>query len=200
MTSSRGNRPQTVDRSDMRHLHVARTMRTIDGMKRAILVLAMMALATGAARADRRMSLDPRVALVVDRDRLMPLDEPTPVVVQPRLDVARSPAAGHPRLWRAIDTTFLVASTATLAIDWRQTRGAAMERWSDGRWEGGYPAHGVIGLHPSARSVDCYFAVAAAMNVALWIALPARWRSVIPGFVVGAEAWTIAGNLSTTHL
>lgn len=170
-------------------------------MKTAIVMLVMLVvLWAGTASADRRISLDPRIAVAVERDNLMsPSGEPTSIVVQPRSDVAIAPA-DHVRLWRAIDTTMLVVSTAALALDWRQTRSAAAEQWSGGRWEGGYPAQMAIGAHPSARTVDCYFAVAAAANIALWAVLPPRWRSVIPGVVIGAEAWTIAGNLSTTHL
>lgn len=171
-------------------------------MKRAILVLAMLTMATGTAMADRRISLDPRVALAVERDNLMPMtDEPASatasVIVQPRIDVATTPA-GHPRLWRAIDTTMLIASTAALAIDWRQTRGAADAHWND-RAEVGI-ASMALGRTPSSRGVDCYFAAAALANVALWAVLPPRWRSVVPGVVLGVEARTIAVNLPTTSL
>lgn len=160
-------------------------------MKRAMVVLVMLMMA-GTASADP-------ISLAIERDNLLPLvDRSESVVVQPRERAAVDP--GHARLWRTIDTTVLVASTAALAIDWRQTRNAAVERWSGGRWEGGYPAQMTLGAHPSTHSVDGYFALAAATNIALWTILPARWRSVIPGIVIGAEVSTIAGNLSTTHL
>lgn len=164
-------------------------------MKRAIVVLVMTW--AGVASADRR------IALAVERDNLLPLDDaPVSVVVQQPSALDRKVTAepDHARLWLAIDTTVLVASTAALAIDWRQTRNAAVERWSGGRWEGGYPAQMTLGAHPSTHSVDGYFALAAATNIAFWTILPARWRSVIPGIVIGAEASTIVGNLSTTHL
>lgn len=168
-------------------------------MKRAILVVAMIGAATRAASADHRISLDPRIVAIVESDNLMPLDDaPASVVVQPRAELVRAPEAGHPRLWRAIDATLLVASTAALAIDWRQTRGAAARHWED-RAEVGIAAM-AIGSTPSTRGVDCYFATAALVNVALWATLPPRWRSVIPGVVLGIEARTIAVNLPTTRL
>jgi hypothetical protein len=152
-----------------------------------VLVLSML----GPAHADRRASLDPRIALAVERDNLMP---PTDASV-----VAPVVAPGA-RLWQTVDVVTLVLSTAALTVDWRQTRDAAREGWSGGRWEGGYPAQMAIGAHPSTRTVDGYFALTAAANVALWAVLPPRWRSVVPGFVLSVEVVTVGGNLSTTHL
>lgn len=156
-----------------------------------ILVVLVATATAGAASADRRISLDPRIAVAVAADNLMqPNDDGAPMVV------AAAPNA-HAGLWRAIDITMLIASTAALAIDWRQTRSAAMEHWT-GRAEVGIAAM-TLGGTPSPHGVDCYFATAAAVNVALWAALPPRWRSAIPGIVLGVEARTIAVNLPTTR-
>jgi hypothetical protein len=99
-----------------------------------------------------------------------------------------------------VDVAALAMSTASLAVDWRQTRSAAVDGWSGGRWEGGVPAGQMIGAHPSVGRVDGYFLGAAMVNAALWAALPRHWRSVIPGFVIGAEVYTVVGNLPTTRL
>jgi len=164
-------------------------------MTRAIVVLVVLVM-TGAASADHRILLDPRIALAVERDGLLPL-EPTSVVVQPRADVVAP--IDHARLWQVVDVTALALSTAALAVDWRQTRGAAAEGWSHSRGEVGVAAM-TVGEFPSAGTVDRYFAATAAVNVALWAVLPRGWRSVVPGFVIGAEIVTVRRNLPTTHL
>lgn len=97
-----------------------------------------------------------------------------------------------------LDVATLAASTASIALDWRQTRGAAAESWSDGRLEAGWAAN-MIGTQPSPRAVDDYFAAAVLCNAALWAMLPRNWRSVIPGWVIGVETSTVVGNLHTTH-
>lgn len=171
-------------------------------MRRAIVVLVMLWTAT--ASADPKFSLDPRIAFAVERDNLLqPSDEMAPSVVVTRassVDAIAAASRGHDRLWRGVDIATLALSTVSLAVDWRQTRGAAVERWSGGaRAEIGI-ATMFIGSQPSPGSVDRYFAVAALANIALWAVLPPRWRSVIPGAVIGIEATAIAGNLPRTHL
>lgn len=104
------------------------------------------------------------------------------------------------RVWWMIDMMMLAISTASLTLDWRQTSNAADERWSGGRKESGYITNITIGSHPSTHAVDYYFVATAVVNTALWSVLPKRWRSVIPGLVIGVEIPTIIGNLKTTHL
>lgn len=195
-------------------------MMTMSGMK-AILVLSVLAVANGTASADRMASfgatstqaircnglafpvdrtLDPRIALAVERDNLMPPDEPVSVVVQPRSDIDRATApADHARLWRAIDTTALVVSTVSLAVDWQMTHAAAAQGW-----RGGYgnrrEANPIMGPHPTTGMVNTYFLSTIVMNAALWYVLPPRYRSVIPAAVIGVQANTIAGNIAANGL
>lgn len=191
--------------NNVRHLNSTRSVRMMDGMARAILVLAVLAMATGAASADRRISLDPRIALAVERDNLLlPSDEPASVVVQPRVDIDRAPVAavpGHDRLWRVIDTTALVASTAALACDWGQTHRAAAERWTGGaNGTGRHEGNPIMGPTPSTRTVNVYFAATAAVNVALWYALPKRYRSIVPAVLTAAETMQVSSNIGSVSL
>lgn len=96
--------------------------------------------------------------------------------------------------WRTVDRATLIASTAILACDWGQTRSAAAEGWT-GRREGNV----LMGERPSTSTVDAYFAATAVLNTAVWVVLPAKWRSVIPGVVIGAQVRTVAGNFATTR-
>lgn len=87
----------------------------------------------------------------------------------------------------------LVASSALVACDWNQTRHAAARGWHIGelpQWE----ANPLLGRAPSTGAVDAYFAGTIAVNAAVWYFVPARWRSVLPGFVIGAESATVLDN------
>ncbi len=106
--------------------------------------------------------------------------------------------AGCATAWTHIDRASLATSTASLAVDWTQTRSAAREGWSGGRTEGGIPAMAVMGTTPATHAVDAYFAGCAVANTVLWAVLPPKWRSVVPGFVIGVQAYTIRSNLAVT--
>jgi hypothetical protein len=95
----------------------------------------------------------------------------------------------------AVNTATLITSTASIACDWGQTRSAASEAWSRGRWE----ANPIMGSKPSTATVDVYFLSALAVNAAFWIALPRQVRSVAPVAITAAQVDTIAGNIGTTH-
>jgi hypothetical protein len=101
--------------------------------------------------------------------------------------------------WRVADGTSLALSTAALVADAAQTRSAAADGWA-GRTETGWPAAPVMGGTPGVHTVELYFATAIALNAAVWVLLPARWRSVIPGVVIGAQAPVVIGNLKTTSV
>lgn len=77
------------------------------------------------------------------------------------------------------DKATLVTSTATLAWDWSQTRGAAEQGFSGARHEN----NPIMGSHPSPGQVDVYFVSTVLINTALWLMLPKSWRSVIPASV-----------------
>ena len=94
---------------------------------------------------------------------------------------------------RYVDRSALALSTAALLVDAAQTRSAAAAGW-----QGFAEDNAIMGATPSTRTVELYFGTAILINAALWVALPSRWRSVIPGLVIGAQAPTITGNLQTT--
>lgn len=164
-------------------------------MKRAIVLLAMMW--AGSASADPKVWLDDLLPLV---------DPPASVVVQPKshgIDTFAGAAADrHDRLWQAIDVTALVASTAALACDWAQTRGVSQGSWmSRGTYTSGIKEYNpLLGAAPSPRALDVYFASAAVINAALWVALPKRYRAIIPGIVIAAESRTIYNNIPYTGM
>ncbi len=99
---------------------------------------------------------------------------------------------------KAFRSGAVVAAALAVSIDWCQTRSAAKEGWSEGRFERGVPARWVIGDSPSRRDVDVYFAVSAAVLVAATQAIPERWRSVIYGAVVVGETAVVVDNLPKT--
>ncbi len=102
--------------------------------------------------------------------------------------------SGARRALPVVNATALAVSTGSLLWDAHQTRKAAQEQWR-GREEGG-GAGMVIGSRPSVLAVDLYFAVAIAANTAAWWFIPERWRTVIPGVIIGVQAVTITGNRS----
>lgn len=91
------------------------------------------------------------------------------------------------------DRATLALSTALLAADWNQTRSQAEVGWSSTR-----EANPLLGTAPDVHAVDSYFAIAALANVALWIALPPRWRSAIPVGVMAIEARIAIVNAPVT--
>jgi len=102
-----------------------------------------------------------------------------------------------------VNRATLAASTASLAWDWAQTR-----RWAEHGWQ--YPGtHGdmlvsgennpILGSHPGVHAVDGYFAITAAVNLALWIVMPDRYRSAVPGALLTIEAPAIIGNISVSR-
>lgn len=92
-----------------------------------------------------------------------------------------------------INRATLAASTAALACDWAQTRSVAERGWGTQR-----EVNPIMGPTPTATQVDSYFAVVALWNVALWMALPKRLKSVPPLAVMAVEYDPIHTNLSTT--
>lgn len=83
----------------------------------------------------------------------------------------------------------LATSTTTLAVDYHQTYGMARLGWRDH-----HEGNPIMGTTPSTGEVSVYFASAALINAALWVALPPRWRSVVPIAVIGVQLQTISAN------
>lgn len=92
-----------------------------------------------------------------------------------------------------VDTAALIASTASLACDWGQTRSAA-----DRGWASRIERNPILGPRPSTSQVDMYFGVTALLNVTLWTLLPKGWKSIVPAGVTAMEANTVYGNRDTT--
>jgi len=93
---------------------------------------------------------------------------------------------------RSFDRATLLASTASLACDWRQTSNAAAAGWSGTR-----EANPVMGPHPDTTTVGLYFLGVAFVNAAVWAVVPRGWRSLAPSALVGVQARTIRGNNGT---
>lgn len=81
-------------------------------------------------------------------------------------------------------------STALLACDWGQTRGAARAGWPGGTYE----SNVILGEHPTARQVDAYFAAAIAIDWLLFYLTPPRWRALGQAGIIGVEAWAVSSN------
>lgn len=100
-----------------------------------------------------------------------------------------------------VNRATLIASTAALACDWAQTRSSASTGWmrtaDGGEWvlRENNP---ILGPHPSTQAVDVYFASAAVVNLALWIILPVRYKSIMPLSLVAVESSAISGNVVFT--
>jgi len=91
------------------------------------------------------------------------------------------------------DVAALIASEATLACDWGQTRSAAALGW-----RGHEETNILLGHQPSTTHVDVYFGVAAVLDAALWIMLPDTWRGASVTGVTAIEADSIVHNIPTT--
>ncbi len=90
-----------------------------------------------------------------------------------------------------VNKAALVTSTATLACDWAQTRGAAAD------WGGRMEANPVLGPQPSQTKVDFYFVGILAANAVAWVLLPKQARAAVSGVVTGVQTKTIIGNFET---
>jgi hypothetical protein len=90
-----------------------------------------------------------------------------------------------------MDRGALVASTATLACDWAQTRGAAERGWIG--YREGNP---MLGKTPSVGAVDAYFATATLVSIAAWYLLPRGWRAVTHTAIAVWQMDTIANNVA----
>lgn len=94
-----------------------------------------------------------------------------------------------------VNRATLVASTAALVVDWRYTRGNAQREWHCGGRQF-YESNPVMGWRPSTGAVDLYFAAAAALNTAVWVLMPSRYKSAVPVGVLALQAGPIMGNLA----
>lgn len=92
-----------------------------------------------------------------------------------------------------VNRAALVASTASLAWDWSQTRGMAERGWDGGATE----RNPIMGSSPGVGFVDQYFLSVIVVNTLVWLAMPQRYRAVLPAVVTGVQARTIMGNMQT---
>lgn len=96
-----------------------------------------------------------------------------------------------------VNRAALIASTLALACDWGQTNQAATHAEM---WPGNYETNPVLGGRPSPEAVDAYFVGAIAVNAALWLAMPARYRSAVPIAVTAMQAVQVRNNMPQTSL
>lgn len=143
----------------------------------AVSAVVMLIMFTASmARADTRYELD----------NLLPPDGPVSVVETPAPHIDMLATANehrHDRLWQTIDVAAIAVSTASLVCDWGQTHQAAAAGWMD-RAE----ANRLLGPAPSTRTVNIYFAGAIVANVALWLVLPKRYRSLASAGLIAVQA------------
>lgn len=91
----------------------------------------------------------------------------------------------------ATNRAMLVASTATVVCDWAQTRGRASADWVGYR-----ETNPMLGTTPSVMTVDGYFAIVAGFNALIWLAMPERYKSVVPTALIAVQADAIQYNVS----
>jgi len=103
--------------------------------------------------------------------------------------------AGCTPTWKHADRTMFVMAAASIACDWGQTRSAADENWSGGRHEANF----MMGPAPDVGTVDAYMGMMLATTTLVWLVLPHKVGPFVMGGIVGAEANTIYGNMSTVR-
>lgn len=109
--------------------------------------------------------------------------------------------------WTMADTIRQGTYIGLLTVDYIQTRRIATEMvpeqsWSNPDGSGGtryaYPKwkemNPILGEHPSSRDVDGYFAASAAINTAIAIALPPKYRHVFQYISIGWEGAFVTWN------
>jgi hypothetical protein len=94
-----------------------------------------------------------------------------------------------------VNRATLVASTAAVACDWGHTRSYAAAGWP-----GVHESNPIMGREPTTGTVDLYFAYAIAANALVWLAMPEKYRSVVPIAVLGVQANTVARDVRVDTL
>lgn len=89
-----------------------------------------------------------------------------------------------------VNRAALYASTAALACDWGQTRGAAELNWQYATEE-----NPIMGPTPTTGTVDGYFAIIGMVNVLLFAAMPRRYRWIVPTVITGVQTTQIVRNV-----
>lgn len=100
---------------------------------------------------------------------------------------------------RRLNHAGLAVSSASLAIDWCQTRTAASGGWAGGYVEGGMPTASVIGPQPSAGAVDAYFVVGSVALIGAAQLVPEKYRPLAYVAISAVEIIAIRNNLETTN-
>lgn len=101
-------------------------------------------------------------------------------------------AACTPAQWRSVDRGTLVTSTLLLAADGAQTMSAALTRHDK------YEENPLMTDRPPPLLVGGYFAFCISVNALVWLAVPPRYRSMLPLGVAVAQAVQVRQNLATT--
>ncbi len=117
---------------------------------------------------------------------------PGPVVVAIAALVAAGGApadARDARRWTAGDTALELTYLAVQTVDWMQTRHFLRE--------GSTEANPILGERPTRGTLVAYNFAAMTLHAAVAYVLPRPWRTVWQCVWIGAEAWTIGGNVRT---
>jgi hypothetical protein len=93
----------------------------------------------------------------------------------------------------SLNRSALVASTASIACDWGQTRRIAAHGWRDSTGPV-IETNPILGVMPGVHAVDLYFVGAVAINAVAWLLAPPRYRSAAPIIATVVEVNTIASN------
>ena len=116
------------------------------------------------------------------------------------LMVFAAPVACYGFEWTKTDTAFQAAQTATLIIDWAQTRYAARDwsRQAENKEEGIHykEKNPFLGEYPSVRKVDRYFVGYLVGTMAVSVALPNPYRRIWQTLFIIYEMDTVRKNHS----
>jgi hypothetical protein len=89
-----------------------------------------------------------------------------------------------------VNRATLIASSLALACDGLQTI-----RMADTGWTTTYEMNPLLGETPDGGVVGAYFTTAIALNAALWLVMPERYRSVAPVAITAMQATLIRDNM-----
>lgn len=139
----------------------------------------------------------------VSSNALMPLEESVPVQAgvpsndlmplpssEPASSITSHPVSRADRVLDIINITALVVSNASLACDGAQTLSMA---WSG--WGIHHEDNPVLGFRPGPVWVATYFTSTIALNTAIWLLLPKRYRSILPVAVLPVQLTEIRWNM-----
>ena len=94
--------------------------------------------------------------------------------------------------WSDSDKGMFVASTVAITADWMTTRYYSKHQSDFPQY---YETNPILGKHPTAQSVDLYFAALVVSNYYIADWLPPEFRGFYLGLRTGAHASAAMGNV-----